>query len=338
MRRTLSVLAVLLALAPGLALARPGLGGSFGSRGARTYSAPPPTAVAPFAAQPMQRSLAPRAEPAPGYAPGSGYAPQPGLAQPAFGGGMSRHGMFTSGLLGGLVGAGIGGMLFGHGMFGGMDGGASFLGLLLQIGIVVLIGRWLYRRFAGGQPAFAGRGSGGLGGGGLGGGLGGALGGLGGMMRTGVAQARPRMPGVGQAGGRGAALAVTPEDYKAFEQVLRAVQAAWSGGDIAALQRLATPEMVSYFGEQLAEQASRGVRNSVTAVNLDRGDLSEAWSEGAREYATVAMRFSMLDVTVDQGGRVVDGSATERVTVTELWTFLRSRGGRWLLSAIQQTR
>ena len=116
------------------------------------------------------------------------------------------------------------------------------------------------------------------------------------------------------------------------------MQAAWSGGDIAGLQRLATPEMVSYFGEQLAEQSSRGVRNSVTAVNLDRGDLSEAWSEGSREYATVAMRFSMLDVTMDGSGRVVDGSATERVTVTELWTFLRSRGGKWLLSAIQQTR
>ncbi|MGI4978682.1 MAG: Tim44 domain-containing protein [Janthinobacterium lividum] len=327
MRRTLSVVALLLALAPGLALARPGLGGSFGSRGARTYSAPPPTAVAPFAAQPMQRSLAPRSEPAPSYAPSPGYAPQPALAQPGFGGGMSRRGMFTSGLLGGLVGAGIGGMLFGHGMFGGMDGGASLLGLLLQIGIVLLIGRWLFRRFAGGQPAFAGRG--------MGGGLGGALGG---MMRTGAAQARPGMPPSGQAGARGAALSVTPDDYRAFEQVLRDVQAAWSGGNIAALQRLATPEMVSYFGEQLAEQASQGVRNTVTAVNLDRGDLSEAWSEGAREYATVAMRFSMLDVTVDGSGRVVDGSASERVTVTELWTFLRTRGGRWLLSAIQQTR
>lgn len=330
MRRTLSVLALLLALAPGLALARPGFGGSFGSRGARTFSAPPPTAVAPFAAQPMQRSLTPRSEP--GFAPSPGLAPQPGFgAQPAFGGGMSRRGMFTSGLLGGLVGAGIGGMLFGHGMFGGMDGGASFLGLLLQIGIVVLIGRWLYRRFAGGaQPAFAGRG--------LGGGLGGALGGLGGMMRGNMAQARPGMPSGGQAGARGTALTVTPDDYHAFEGVLRDVQAAWSAADLAALQRLATPEMVSYFGEQLAEQASRGVRNAVTAVNLDRGDLSEAWSEGAREYATVAMRFSMLDVTLDGSGRVVDGSATERVTVTELWTFLRSRGGRWLLSAIQQTR
>jgi predicted lipid-binding transport protein (Tim44 family) len=51
------------------------------------------------------------------------------------------------------------------------------------------------------------------------------------------------------------------------------------------------------------------------------------------------MRFSMIDVTRDSIGRVVDGSPTEHVTATELWTFLRaSGGGHWLLSAIQQAR
>ncbi len=318
------IVALAVAAGPGLALARPGFGGSAGSRGSRTYSAPPPTSVAPLAAQPMQRSLTPRSEPAPGL--GQPGLAQPGFGQPAFGGGMSRRGMFTSGLLGGLLGAGIGGMLFGHGMFGGLDGGTSILGLLLQIGLVVLVVRWLMRRF--GQPALA-RVPGGAPGGGLGGMFGG-------MMRT-MSPGRAGGPD-GGAASRGVALTVAREDYQAFEQVLRNVQAAWSNADLPALQRLATPEMVSYFAEQLAEQASRGVRNVVSDVRLDRGDLSEAWSEQSREYATVAMRFSMLDVTRDGSGSVVDGSVSERVTVTELWTFLRSRGGQWLLSAIQQAR
>ena len=73
-------------------------------------------------------------------------------------------------------------------------------------------------------------------------------------------------------------------------------------------------------------------------VELEQGDLSEAWAEPGRDYATVAMRFSMLDVTRDDGGHVVDGSPTERVTATEVWTFLRAPGGRWILSAIQQAR
>ena len=102
---------------------------------------------------------------------------------------------------------------------------------------------------------------------------------------------------------------------------------------------MVTPEMLSYFAEQLAEQASRGVRNEVTDVRLLQGDLAQAWTEGGRDYATVAMRFSMTDVTRDRAGRVVDGSPTEHVTATELWTFLRAHGGgHWILSAIQQAR
>jgi predicted lipid-binding transport protein (Tim44 family) len=80
------------------------------------------------------------------------------------------------------------------------------------------------------------------------------------------------------------------------------------------------------------------VRNTVTEVRLLSGDLSQAWSEQGRDYATVAMRFSMVDVTRDASGRIVDGSPTEHVSATELWTFVRSRGGNWILSAIQQAR
>jgi predicted lipid-binding transport protein (Tim44 family) len=37
-------------------------------------------------------------------------------------------------------------------------------------------------------------------------------------------------------------------------------------------------------------------------------------------------------------GRVVDGDLAVRTQATELWTFVRVPGGRWLLSAIQQAR
>ena len=96
--------------------------------------------------------------------------------------------------------------------------------------------------------------------------------------------------------------------------------------------------MLSYFAEQLADQAGRGVRNEVTDVRLLQGDLAQAWAEHGRDYATVAMRFSMIDVTRDRSGRIVDGSPDEHVTATELWTFVRSSGGHWILSAIQQAR
>jgi predicted lipid-binding transport protein (Tim44 family) len=153
--------------------------------------------------------------------------------------------------------------------------------------------------------------------------------------------ARGGTPGQGpMPGGRSGPppIAINPSDYQQFEQLLKGIQAAWSAHDLNGLQAMATPEMVSYFSEQLTEQASRGVRNSVTDVNLTSGDLAQAWTEQGRDYATVAMRFSMIDVTRDGAGRVVDGSPTEHVTATEIWTFVRSRGGHWILSAIQQAR
>jgi predicted lipid-binding transport protein (Tim44 family) len=300
-----------LALSPVAADARAGDGGSFGSRGSRSFSAPPSTSTSPYAA-PLQRSMTQPATPTP-YAPG--YAGAPAFGRPSFFGG---GGGFMSGLMGGLIGAGIGGMLFGHGMFGGIGGFSGIIGLLLQIAIVVFVVRWLFRRFAGqsvGMPFFAGLGAGNR-----------------------MPQAMPI--GLNTGGGPTAipGPALSQSDFAAFERNLQAIQAAWSAQNLSALRSLVTPEMLSYFSEQLSEQASRGVRNEVTDVRLLKGDLSEGWVENGRQYATVAMKFSMVDVTRDGGGRIVDGSLTEHVTATEFWTFMRVGGGNWVLSAIQQGR
>ena len=99
---------------------------------------------------------------------------------------------------------------------------------------------------------------------------------------------------------------------------------------------MVTPEMPSYFSEELAAIASRGLTNRVTDVKLLQGDQAEAWREGRSDYATVAMKFALRDSMVERAsGRIVEGG--ERSEVTELWTFVGVGGGNWLLSAIQQT-
>jgi predicted lipid-binding transport protein (Tim44 family) len=104
--------------------------------------------------------------------------------------------------------------------------------------------------------------------------------------------------------------------------------------DLSTVRTMVTPEMLSYFSEQLAENASRGLTNRVTGVKLLQGDLSEAWREGDTDYATVAMKFALSDSMVDRAsGRTVEGG--QPTEVAELWTL--ARGGNWLLSAIQQT-
>jgi predicted lipid-binding transport protein (Tim44 family) len=309
-RKLMAVLAVTLAfgMLASTADARVGGGFSAGSRGSRTFSAPPVTRTAPNAAAPMQRSVT-----------------QP--TRPTVGAGASSPGFFGRGLLGGLaagfLGAGLFGLLFGHGLFGGLGGFASMLGLILQIGLVALIGWFLWSMWARRQqqPAVASgpslRDAPGTGGG---------LGGMGGFGF-----------GSGSGGLPGSKIEITPADYDVFERLLGDIQTDFSNEDVGALRAHVTPEMLSYFSEQLSENASRGVVNKVSNVKLLQGDLAEAWREGNVDYATVAMRFALVDRTIDRAsGRLVDGSETPQ-EVTELWTFMRSGHGNWLLSAIQQT-
>ena len=112
---------------------------------------------------------------------------------------------------------------------------------------------------------------------------------------------------------------------------------AWSNEDVAKLHTLATPEMVSYFTDDLQRNKARNVVNKVSGTKLLQGDLAESWREGETDFASVAMRFSMIDKTVDRvSGRLVEGSE-QPSEATEVWTFLRPRGANWELSAIQQT-
>ena len=134
--RALIVAVAAVVLAAGHAEARAGRGGfGFGSRGARTFQAPPPTSTAPTPAAPIQRSTTPQPGPT-----AAQNAPRPGIAQAA------RPGFFSTrgGFLGGLVGAGLLGMLLGYGLFGGLGGLASILGLLLQVLLVVFLARMAF--------------------------------------------------------------------------------------------------------------------------------------------------------------------------------------------------
>ena len=295
--------------------ARVGGGSSSGSRGGKTFSAPPSTNTAPSGGSTFQRSVTPqtnatRPTTAPAAQPSPGMAGRPGL----FGGGL------LGGLAAGFIGAGLFGMLFGHGFSGGLGGFASFLGLLLQIGLVVIVARlaWAWWQRRQGQPAFA----------------------SGPSMRDNVMGQGNGFFGMG--GGAAAAPAdvpieIEPQDFDSFERLLGEVQQAYSDEDLNALRSRVTPEMLSYFAEDLADNASRGVINKVSDVKLLQGDLAEAWREDNTEYATVAMRFGLTDQTLDRAsGRLVEGS-TSPMEATELWTFRRVPRGNWVLSAIQQT-
>jgi predicted lipid-binding transport protein (Tim44 family) len=303
-----------LALAAGFALvaadvadARVGGGRSFGSRGTKTYTAPPPTNTAPHAA-PIERSMTQKG------APTSAQSAKPGasaVAQP------SRFGGWRGLLMGGLFAAALA-SIFGVGAL------ASVLGFLLQFaliaGIVSLVVMFIRSR---NQPALA-------------------RGPAQGPDPTGQRDIlrRQALGSTGSAVPSAAAPTIAHDDLDAFERLLGDIQTAFSRGDTEKLGAMTTPEMLSYFSEELASNAKRGVRNELSNVKLLQGDLSEAWRENGSDYATVAMRFALVDAIIDEAnGRVVSGDRARPNQATELWTFRRddrAPADGWQLSAIQQ--
>jgi predicted lipid-binding transport protein (Tim44 family) len=306
-----------LALAPAVSEARIGGRSSSGSRGSQTYSAPPATRTAPGGGQQFQRTETPASRP--------GAATTPQTAQRPVGapGGFFSRNPLMAGLMGGLLGAGLFGLLSGAGLFGGLSGFAGFLGLLLQIGLIAGLVFLVVRLVRGRQqPALAGGPQG-----------------YAREMNSGGRSPDGR-PAAGFGGAAGVArqpVEISADDFQSFERSLVEMNEAWSRQDVATLRRISTPEMARYFEQDLEDLKARGWTNVARDVRLEAGDLSEAWNEDGQDYATVAMRFSLVDVTTDASGQVVEGSPTERETATELWTFTRRPGTRWILSAIQQT-
>lgn len=301
-------------------------GGSFGSRGMRTFQSAPPTRTAPAPTAPVERSMTPNTG-----VNNAARQPQAGLQRPGFMsgfGGTMMRGLLLGGLIGLLVGQGFGGLA---GMFG------FLLQALLIGGAIMLAIRFFRSQSARGPaPALAGAGN-----------------------AQGFNEKSSRfenrapaqqqtagsftIPGFGGGSGGGSPAAASEEitlaqtDLDAFQQLLTDVQEAFGREDHAALRRAVTPEMVSYLSEELADNAQKGLRNEVTDITLLQADVAESWRENDRDYATAALRYESRDVTRERAsGKVVAGDEDHPTETTELWTFVRENGSNWKLSAIQQ--
>ncbi len=303
-----ALLCAALLLSPSLADAR--AGGSFRSGSGMSYSGQGSMGSRTWnnnnGAQPLNRSVTPQSSPNSPYYGGQGS--------------FAQNHPFLTGLGGAFLGSWLGSLLFPHWGYGYGYGGGVFGSLFSWLIIIGLI--WFaFRMFRGrGMPLTSPD-----------------LGGMG--------YAAPRSSyggGGGMAPGGSRPLTVNETDYAAFEAILKAVQSAWSKGDLRALSHYVTPEMLSYFSEELSNNASQGVENHVEQVELVNGDVREAWDEGALQYATALLHWRATDYTVrtdrqpGEPGSVVEGDPQRPVDAQEMWTFARSPGGHWLLSAIQQ--
>lgn len=295
-------------------------GGSFGSRGSRTAEAPPATATAPNQAAPVQRTMTERQNPTSGAQNPAGAASSPAAPAP------NKAGSMAKGLLGGLVAGGLIAMLLGGGL--GALAGSGLLTALMQIALIggiVWIALRLFRR----RPVLA-------------------PAGVSGTSNVSAFSSNPHPetgPAIfdkpaqnfGSTSLPSRDLEITMADKQDFERLLGEVQDAFSREDYSALRALTTPEVMSYLAEELSQNATKGLRNEVSATELLEAEIAEAWSEGDVDYATIAMQYHSVDILRDRtSGAVVQGSADEPTRTTELWTFVRDARNPWRLSAIQE--
>jgi predicted lipid-binding transport protein (Tim44 family) len=118
--------------------------------------------------------------------------------------------------------------------------------------------------------------------------------------------------------------------------VFRDAQAAWTTQDIHAVRDRVTPEMYVELQAQCSRLRKIGQADRVERIEIT-AEITEAWQESGRDYATANIDGSIVDYTVDEVTHsLIHGSRTVPRHIEEFWTFTRPAGlNFWMLSAIQ---
>ena len=295
------------------AWARVGGGGSFGSRGSRTYTAPRST-PAPTPASPSQ---------------GAGQYNTPSTPAPSpFGGGG-----FLRGMAGGLVGGMLGEMLFRSlGFAGGSDGGfGGGIGMME----IILIGALLYgiywfikRRRSQAPTGVSYRNSSAI---------------DGGQTAAPMTAYEPETRESDVETGLRHIRQMDPRfDERDFTDGCMdrffKIQGAWANRDMSGIRNLLTDEMYKSLQEEADQLRAKQRINRLDNIAVRSVEITEIWQEGGVDFITAKIYANLLDYTTDERtGEVVAGSRTEPVKFQEYWTFTRPVGDHpWKLSAIHQ--
>jgi predicted lipid-binding transport protein (Tim44 family) len=117
------------------------------------------------------------------------------------------------------------------------------------------------------------------------------------------------------------------------------VQQAVAQRDVAWLRDRIAPELYASLQAQCGRLRAARQTNHVEQIRIQRAEVTEAWQESGRDFATVYLSASLLDYTVDDAtGSVVEGSKSAPQSVEEFWTFVRPVGSNpWQLTAIQSS-
>lgn len=130
-------------------------------------------------------------------------------------------------------------------------------------------------------------------------------------------------------------------DEQEFADILLVVQAGWSEGNVMAMRGHVTPDMATWFDRRLAQNVDNGVENRVVDVSNVRVERLEDWEESGLHFARARMRWRAIDYVIDMAklpdepAYIIAGSPQEPVECEEVWTFVKSPDGAWVLCEIE---
>jgi len=133
-------------------------------------------------------------------------------------------------------------------------------------------------------------------------------------------------------------------DEQDFADILLVVQAGWSEGNVMAMRGHITPDMAAWFDRRLAQNVDNGVENRVVDVSNVRVERLKDWEESGLRFARARMRWRAIDYVIDMAklpdepAYIIDGSPEEPVECEEVWTFVKSPDGAWVLCEIEEAR
>lgn len=120
----------------------------------------------------------------------------------------------------------------------------------------------------------------------------------------------------------------------AYEMIVTA----FATGDRELLARLLDKEVYDSFVAAIEARANRGESLMTKVVSIDKTGVFDAGVRDGMLQVTLRFMTTLISVTHDKDGKLIDGDPEKTVSMVDLWTFARAAGARdpnWKLVATQ---
>ena len=120
----------------------------------------------------------------------------------------------------------------------------------------------------------------------------------------------------------------------AYEMIVTA----FATGDRELLARLLDKEVYDSFVAAIEARANRGESLMTKVVSIDKTGVFDAGVRDGMLQVTLRFMTTLISVTHDKDGKLIDGDPEKTVSMVDLWTFARAAGAgdpNWKLVATQ---